>query len=100
MIARNTFDRQKYFCPENVFNLSTSHRWDHFPGPKGWQSLPFIGHAYLLGNDPIKGLMELKKKYGNVFRLDLGETPNVVIAGLKEANESYKSEVGKKLAQM
>ena len=68
-------------------------RWDHFPGPKGIKSLPFIGHAYLLGDDPIRALLGLRDKYGNIFRLDLGSVPCVVIAGYEEGLEAYKQEV-------
>ena len=68
-------------------------RWDYFPGPKAWQSLPFIGHTYMLRDGPVEALLDMKKKYGNVFRLDLGSTPNIIIAGYDEINQAYKMEV-------
>ena len=68
-------------------------KWDHFPGPKSYQALPLVGHAYMLGDDPINALLEMQQKYGNVFRLDVGPIPNIVIAGLDEANKAFKSEV-------
>ena len=68
-------------------------KWNHFPGAKSYQALPLIGHAYKLSNDPIGELFKMQKKHGDIFRLDVGSTPTIVIAGLNEANEVFKSEV-------
>ena len=68
-------------------------KWDHFPGPQASQALPLVGHAYLVGSNPIKTFLDMKQKYGNVFRLDLGPAPCVIIAGFEEANAAFKSEV-------
>ena len=69
-------------------------QWDHFPGFKSWQALPVLGHAHKLGDDPIKALLEYQKKFGDVFRLDLGPGPMIILAG-EDGIEAYKSEVNK-----
>ena len=68
-------------------------QWDHFPGFKGWQALPLLGHAHKLAEEPIYKLLEYQKKFGDTFRLDLGPTPLIVLAGFKEGCEVYRSEV-------
>ena len=75
-------------------------KWDHFPGHKSSASIPLIGHAYKLKDDPIQALFDMKKKHGNVFRLDFGNNPGVVIAGLEEAQQAYKTEVSKYVNRM
>ena len=81
-------------------HYSNLKKWDHFPGAKGYQAFPLIGHAYMLGDDPIKALLQMQKKHGNIFRLDLGPTPGIIIAGLDEANTVFKSEVIGKCASV
>ena len=68
-------------------------RWDRFPGFKGWQALPVVGHAYMLGGEPIYKLLDLQRKFGDIFRLDLGPTPMIILTGFKECCQVYKSEV-------
>ncbi|KAM9305504.1 uncharacterized protein PAF06_014065 [Gastrophryne carolinensis] len=56
------------------------------PGPK---TLPFIGNLNLLDlKRPHQSLMELSKKYGEVFTLDLGGTKTVVIAGYEAVKDA------------
>jgi len=69
------------------------HRWDHFPGPKSWQAIPFLGHSYLLAKGPIEAMLEMKEKYGEIFRLDLGPKPTVIVADFELAKQLYKTEV-------
>ncbi len=69
-------------------------RWDHFPGPKGSQSLPFVGHSYMLASEgPITKMLSMRRQYGDVFRLDLGPTPTVVVADYDLAVEIHRHEV-------
>ena len=68
-------------------------KWNHFPGPSTWTSIPWIGHAYLLGSDPTTTLFKLQEKYGNVFRLDILGFPTVIICGFEGSTETYKKEV-------
>ena len=67
--------------------------WDHFPGPKSWSSLPFIGHAYLIGNDPLPNMEKLRQKYGDTFRCDVGFLPTVILSKLEDIQEAFKQEV-------
>jgi len=71
-------------------------KWDHFPGPKGNEALPFLGHSFMLAEGPIKVALEMTKKYGKVFRLDLGPTPTVIVADYDLAKEMFKSDVRKR----
>ena len=71
-------------------------QWDHFPGFKSWEALPVLGHAHKLGEEPIKALLEYKKKFGDVFRLDLGPDPMIILAGYEDGCEIYRSEVRRK----
>jgi len=67
--------------------------WNHFPGPKGWQALPFMGHSYMLAPKPVQALLKMQKQYGDVFRLDLGPTPTVIVADYDLGKKMYKTEV-------
>lgn len=62
------------------------------PGPKSWSSLPLVGHAYLLGPDPTGTLLDLQRRHGPVFRLDLGPAPTVIIGDYDVGLEAYRKE--------
>lgn len=47
--------------------------------PPGPFSLPLVGSIYVLGNKPYIKLIELKKKYGNIFAMDFGSYRGVVL---------------------
>ena len=49
------------------------------PGP--W-SLPFLGDLHYLGSRPHEGMERLRRRYGDVFRLQIGSLPIVVMSGL------------------
>ena len=68
-------------------------QWDHFPGYKGWQALPILGHMHMLGTKPICALFDMQKRFGDVFRLDFGQFPTIVIANYEDGAEAFKSEV-------
>ena len=68
-------------------------QWNHFPGFKGWEALPVVGHSHKLGNKPIYALLEYQKKFGDTFRLDLGHCPTIILAGFEDGSEAFKSEV-------
>jgi len=62
------------------------------PGPAWYLSLPIIGHSYMLGSNPCTKLLELRKKYGNIFRFDVGNKPTVILLSKKLVNEAFKRE--------
>ncbi len=70
-------------------------KWDYFPGPKAWSSLPWVGHSYLLGKDPLAALPKFQKKYGDIFRLDIGGIPTVFICDYDVALNAFRKEVRK-----
>jgi hypothetical protein len=72
------------------FKWLQARRYVDLPGPPWYLSLPFIGHAYLLGKNPCKKTIELSRKYGPIFRLDLGKMPTVFLTSrVKNANSTY-----------
>lgn len=56
------------------------------PGPRPW---PIIGNLHLLGNHetPFQAFTALSKIYGNIFSIDLGATPCVVVNSFKLIKE-------------
>ena len=72
-------------------------KWDHFPGYKSWQALPLLGHAYMLGSKPMHNLFKMQATFGNIFRLDFGPNPTIIIADFKEGQEILKSDVSKNI---
>ena len=67
-------------------------KWDHLPGYSAWCSFPLVGHAYILGNDPVQKLAELYKKFGPIFRFDIGSLPSIIICDYDDASKAYKVE--------
>ncbi|XP_053565540.1 cytochrome P450 2K6 [Bombina bombina] len=56
------------------------------PGPK---PLPFIGHLHLINKyETFKNIIELSKKYGPVFTIQLGTKKFVVICGYETLKEA------------
>ncbi len=68
-------------------------RYNHIPGPSPWLSLPLIGHGYLLGNNPTEALGEMQKKYGDLFRLDIGgDCPTIWLCRYDQMREAFYKE--------
>ncbi|XDB48449.1 hypothetical protein AB1E18_002032 [Capra hircus] len=66
--------------------MKRRHPKNYPPGPP---RLPFVGN--LLQLDPEKGhlvLQEFMKKYGNIFSLDLGSFPSILLTGLPLIKEA------------
>ena len=42
----------------------------------------------MLGTDPVRKLLEMREKYGNVFRFDIGFMPSVIFMGYEEVAEA------------
>ncbi|XP_046368570.2 cytochrome P450 1A1-like [Haliotis rufescens] len=55
------------------------------PGPWGY---PFLGHLPLLGKEPHVTFQNLRKKFGDVFRIQLGSWPALVINGKEAIKEA------------
>jgi len=60
-------------------------QWRNFPGPSRLLSLPIIGHMPLLlaGGNPMNNLKDMCKKYGKMFRCDIGFKATVIISDYK-----------------
>ncbi|KAG8197710.1 hypothetical protein JTE90_001634 [Oedothorax gibbosus] len=57
------------------------------PGP--WISLPWLGYLPFLGTDFVKGFDKLKKKYGPVYRLTLGQRKVLVLNDFPSVKEAF-----------
>lgn len=55
------------------------------PGPK---ALPVIGNLLDLGKAPYLSLTEMSKRYGDVFQIQLGSRPVVVLSGLETVRQA------------
>ncbi|MEQ2169466.1 Cytochrome P450 1A1 [Goodea atripinnis] len=55
------------------------------PGPS---SLPIIGNLLELGNKPYLSLTEMSKRYGDVFQIQLGMRPVVILSGYKTVKQA------------
>lgn len=62
-----------------------------FPGPSPLQKLPFLGHSYLLKDEPVKTIFKMKDKYGSIFRLDVGSLPTVFLTDNDVITKGIKS---------
>ncbi len=67
-------------------------RYSHFPGPSPFLSFPLIGHGYLLGDEPATKLLEMQKKYGDIFRFDIGSTPTIMLCKYEQLKEAFVKE--------
>ncbi len=73
----------------------TVRKWNHFPGPSSLTSLPVIGHAYMIMQNPIQQLDKMRDKYGDVFRCDIGFLPTVILCDHQQIAEIFKNQVTK-----
>ncbi|CAH1780062.1 unnamed protein product [Owenia fusiformis] len=55
------------------------------PGPWG---LPVLGNLLQLGSSPHKSLTKMWTKYGNVFKIQMGSRPTVVLNGLETIRQA------------
>ncbi len=78
------------YCLKKWLN---DRKYSDFDGPSPFLSLPFVGHGYLLGNEQNKKMMEFQKKYGDVFRFDIGSYPTVVLCSYKLTRDAFTKEV-------
>ena len=62
-------------------------KWDHFPGFSTFSSIPLVGHAPRMGADPVKNLEKFRNQFGDIFRMDLGERPSIIISGYENISE-------------
>ena len=56
------------------------------PGPRpipGPWSLPVIGDLHWIGTQPHLSLTEMQKRYGDIFRVRIGQLPVMVLSGLQ-----------------
>ncbi len=67
-------------------------KYRDFDGPSPFLSLPLIGHGYLLGSDVASKLTEYQKKYGDIFRFDIGAYPTVILCTQELVAEAFRKE--------
>ncbi len=75
-----------------IHRLWRSSRWNHIPGHKSYTSLPLLGHIYLFGDKPLECLDENQKKFGNIFRLDIGNFPTVWLCDYDDITAAFKQD--------
>lgn len=69
------------------FGLAT-RRWSYYgKHPPGPIPLPIVGSLFELGHLPHRSLARLAKIHGPVMRLELGQTPTVIISSSDAARE-------------
>ena len=61
------------------------------PGPRF--RLPLIGSMYKLGSDPLKGVSKLRKMYGDIFSLNLGNDYLVYVCDFETMEKIGKMDV-------
>jgi len=71
---------------------TVGRKFRDLPGPAWYLKLPLIGHSYMLGKNPTRSILKLTKKYGGLFRMDIGSFPTVVIASYDLMAEAFKRE--------
>lgn len=54
-------------------------------------SLPWIGHLYLFKPDMRKCFREFKKKYGDIFSMQFGNRPMVVLSSYRVIKEAFRT---------
>ena len=73
-----------------IDHLKRNVRYKDIKGPSHWLSLPLVGHAYLLGKDVDGTLKKYQKKFGNIFRFDVGNIPTVILCDFATIQEAFK----------
>ena len=87
-------------------------RWDHIPGYKSssrsvttipshsncctkilsYVSFPLIGHLYIHAKAPVEKLLESRRKFGDVFRLDSGYIPTIWLCNYDDITTALKQD--------
>ncbi len=69
-------------------------KYSHIPGPSPWLSFPLVGHSYMLmGSNPVEVLDQMNKKYGNLFRFDIGgDCPTVWLCTYDQLKEAFSKD--------
>ncbi len=68
-------------------------KYKDFDGPSPFLSLPILGHTLLLNmSNPLVKLSELRKRHGEVFRCDIGNTPTIFICSYDLLAEAFKKD--------
>ena len=60
--------------------------------PPGPASLPIFGNLFSLSRQPYKDFLRLKKRYGDVFSIQIGNKPAVVFNGLHTIKKALRQE--------
>ncbi len=76
-----------------IHKWKQASKWDHFPGLTKYTSLPMIGHAYMLSKNPSRELRDLTKKYGTIYRFDIGSVPTIILTEYEDIVAAYKQDV-------
>lgn len=73
-----------------ILFISFKHFWRKGNLPPGPTPLPILGNYLQLSNgDLVESLLNLGKKYGEVFTIYLGSRPVIVVSGYKAVKEVY-----------
>ncbi|XP_066438119.1 cytochrome P450 2G1-like isoform X4 [Eleutherodactylus coqui] len=73
-----------------ILLISFKHFWRKGNLPPGPTPLPILGNYIQLSKgDIVKSLLQLSKKYGEVFTVYLGSRPVIVVTGYKSVKEVY-----------
>ena len=70
-----------------VYNWQRTSKWNHLPGFGALTSFPIIGHGFRLGQKPCLAMEKFSKRFGNIFRLDVGMFPTVFLRDYDDALE-------------
>lgn len=76
-----------YFSNINRRNADLRKR-NHVPLPPGPWSFPIVGNLPQLGRAPQRALTKLWHKYGDIYSLQMGSRPTVVINGLETIRQA------------
>nr|XP_020448126.1 cytochrome P450 1A1 [Monopterus albus] len=68
-----------------VFQTKIPEGLRQLPGPK---PLPIIGNVLEVGNKPYLSLTAMRKRYGNVFQIQIGMRPVVVLSGYETVRQA------------
>ncbi len=72
--------------------IRNMNKYKDFPGPSALLSLPIFGHLPLLHlySNPIRKLTEFQRRYGDMFRCDIGSKPTIYLCSYDLVEEAFK----------